>query len=72
MRRVTGAMALATLTLLGGCARPTPPQQAAAEPVRGRTVAQRSPVVNCTTTYIVLATVSRCGPGDGGFGASAE
>lgn len=72
MRRVTGWIALAALALLGGCAHPAPPQGAAAVPRRGQPVALRSPAVACSTTYLVLATVSQCGEGGLRFGVAAE
>ena len=59
MRGVMGSLALAALALLGGCASPPPPEAA----VRGEVAAARSPAVPCTTTWLVLATVSKCGAG---------
>lgn len=72
MARRMGWFALAASVLVGGCARTAPPEATAAVPAHGRAVAQRTPVVGCSTTYLVLATVSKCG--DGGFrlGVAAE
>ena len=72
MPRRRGWIALALLALVGGCARPAPPQDLAAVPARGRPVAQRTGVVPCSTTYVVLATVSQCGDGGLKFGVAAE
>ena len=68
MRRVMGSLALAALAALGGCASAPPPAAA----LRGQDVAQRSPVVPCTTTWLVLATVSKCGSGGLRFGVATE
>ncbi|MGI4768660.1 MAG: hypothetical protein ACRYGP_26775 [Janthinobacterium lividum] len=72
MRRRRGWLALAALVLLAGCAGPTPPEDLAAVPVKGRPVAQRTGVVPCSTTYVVIATVSQCGGGGFGLGVAAE
>lgn len=69
MRRVMGSLALAALAVLGGCASAPPPTEAV---LRGQGVAQRSPVVPCTTTWLVLATVSKCGSGGLKFGVGTE
>ena len=68
MRRVMGSLALAALAMLGGCAS-APPDEAA---LRGQAVAQRSAAVPCTTTWLVLATVSKCGSGGLKFGVATE
>ena len=62
---LAGSLALA---VLGGCASPPPPEAA----LRGQGVAVRSAVVPCTTTWLVLATVSRCGAGGLRFGVATE
>ena len=59
---------LAMFVMPGGCAT-QPPTEAA---VRGQPVASRSAVVPCSTTYLVLATVSKCGSGGLQFGVGAE
>lgn len=59
MRHRTGWMALAAVALLGGCAQAPQPQDLGA--VRGRPIAERAAAVDCSTTYLVIATVSRCG-----------
>lgn len=69
MQRVMGSAALAALAVLGGCATPPPPSVAQ---VRGQAVAQRSPPVACTTTRLVLATVSQCGADGMKFGVATE
>ncbi len=69
MRRVMGSLALAALAALGGCASAPPPPEAA---LRGQDAAHRSPVVPCTTTWLVLATVSKCGSGGLRFGVATE
>lgn len=69
MRRVMGSLALAAAAALGGCASAPPPTEAA---LRGQGVAQRAAVVPCTTTWLVLATVSRCGSDGLKFGVGAE
>ena len=66
MRRVVGVVA--ALAVLGGCASAPPPEAA----VRGQAVAQRSQVVPCSTTWLVLATVSKCGSGGLRFGVGTE
>lgn len=71
MRRVTGSVAVAAMTLLGGCAHSAPPQEATAVQARG-VVARRTSVVDCSTTYLVLATVSKCGSGGYTFGVAGE
>ena len=68
MRRIMGSLALAAATALGGCASAPPPEAA----LRGQGVAQRSPAVPCTTTWLVLATVSKCGSGGLKFGVATE
>lgn len=68
MRRVMGSLVLAALAMLGGCAS-APPSEAA---LRGQDVAQRSAVVPCTTTWLVLATVSKCGSGGLKIGVATE
>ncbi|WP_237477603.1 hypothetical protein [Lichenibacterium dinghuense] len=68
MRRVMGTLALAALAGLGGCASAPPPEAA----VRGQPTAARAQVVPCSTTWLVLATVSRCGSGGLKFGVAAE
>ena len=70
MRRVTGSIALAALALLGACAHQPPPPEAA--PPKGRSVAQRGPTVACSTTYLVVATVSKCGEGGLSLGVAGE
>lgn len=72
MRRCRGWLALAALALVGGCAGPTPLQQSAAVPVKGRPVAQSTGVVPCSSTYVVIATVSQCGEGGFNLGVAAE
>ncbi len=69
MRRAMGSLALAALGLLGGCASAPPPTEAA---LLGQKVVARSPVVPCTTTWLVLATVSKCGSGGMQFGVGTE
>lgn len=59
MRHRTGWLALAALALLGGCAQSPQPQVVAA--AGGRPVADRTGTVACSTTYVVIATVARCG-----------
>ncbi len=61
-------LTLAMLAMLGGCAS-QPPTQAA---LRGQPVAASSTVVPCSTTYLVLATVSKCGSGGLRFGVGTE
>ena len=68
MRRAMGSLALAALGLLGGCASAPPPEAA----LHGQGVVARSPVVPCTTTWLVLATVSKCGSGGLQFGVGTE
>ena len=68
MRRVMGSLALAALAGLAGCASPPPPEAA----IRGPAALARAPVVPCTTTWLVLATVSTCGSGGLKFGVAAE
>lgn len=72
MRRVTGSLALAALALVGGCASPAPPQDLAGSPARRGAVASRTPVVPCSTTYLVLATVSHCGADGFKLGVAGE
>lgn len=69
MRHAMGSLALAALAVLGGCANTPPPQEAA---LRGQGVSQRTAVVPCTTTWLVLATVSKCGSGGLKFGVGTE
>jgi hypothetical protein len=64
-----GSAALAALAVLGGCASAPPPSVAE---VRGQGIAQRSPPVACTTTWLVLATVSKCGADGMKFGVATE
>lgn len=72
MRRVMGSLALtgslAALAGLGGCASAPPTETA----VRGQAAAARAQVVPCSTTWLVLATVSKCGSGGLKFGVAAE
>ncbi len=72
MRRLMGPLALAaslsTLAGLGGCAS-APPTEAA---LRGQPAAARAQVVPCSTTWLVLATVSKCGSGGLKFGVATE
>ncbi len=72
MRHRRGWLAVATLVLVGGCAGPTPPQDLAAVSAKGRPVVQRTDVVPCSTTYVVIATVSQCGGGSFNLGVAAE
>ena len=77
MGRRRGSMVLAALALagfagLGGCARPAPPQEMVVVPARRGAIVERSPAVACSTTSLVLATVSRCGEGGFRFGVAAE
>ncbi len=72
MRRRRGWIALAALALVGGCAHPAPHQELAAVPAQRRPVVERTGVVPCSTTYVVLATVSQCGEGGLKFGVAAE
>ncbi len=72
MRRRRGWLALAALVLVGGCAGPTPPQNLAAVSSQGHPVATRTGVVPCSTTYVVIATVSQCGGGGFTMGVAAE
>lgn len=63
-------LTLAMLVMLGGCANDVAPREdmtiGGAKPIadRGR--------VDCSTTYLVLATVSKCGSGGIKFGVAAE
>jgi hypothetical protein len=66
------ALALVGLAALGGCARPAPPQEVVVVPARRGAVVERSPAIACTTTSLVIATVSRCGEGGLKFGVAAE
>ncbi len=61
-------LTLAMFVMLGGCAS-QPPTEAA---LRGQPVAASSTVVPCSTTYLVLATVSECGSGGLRFGVGTE
>lgn len=70
MRHRRGWAALAAVALLGGCAQAPQPQPVGA--VRGRPVAERAGVVDCATTYLVIATVSRCGSGGLKMGVAAD
>ena len=72
MPRRRGWIALTALALLGGCAPPPAQQDASAEPSRGKLAASRSPVVNCATKDIGIATVSKCGTGGLRFGVATE
>lgn len=65
-------MVLAAFALVGGCARPAPPQETVAVPVRRGAVVERSGAVACSTTSLVLATVSQCGEGGLKFGVATE
>ena len=65
MRRQTGWIALAALTLLGGCAQAVPPPAASAPRVRTRAAATPTRGFDCTTHDFYLFTTSSCG--DGGF-----
>lgn len=65
MRLGRAGAVLAALALLGGCAN-TAAQQA------GPVADVRAPGVACTTTYLVLATVSKCGAGGLKFGVATE
>ena len=65
-------MALAALALVGGCARPAPPQAVVAVPAQGRVAASRTPVVACSTTHLGIATVSGCGDAGLRLGVAAE
>ncbi len=71
MPRRMGWFALAALALIGGCARTASPE-ATVVPAHGRIVAGRTPVVGCSTTYLVLATVSKCGDGGFSLGVAGE
>ena len=68
MRRVMGSLALAAMAGLGGCASAPPPEAA----LRGQAVSERARVVPCTTTWLVLATVSKCGSDGLKFGVGTE
>ena len=61
-------LTLAMFVMLGSCAS-QPPTEAA---LRGQPVAASSSVVPCSTTYLVLATVSKCGSGGLRFGVGTE
>ena len=68
MRHRTGWLALAATALLGGCAQA--PQGAAAP--GARPVADRAGVVDCSTTYLMIATVSHCGSAGLKLGVAGE
>ena len=61
-------LTLAMFVMLGGCASQPPTETA----LRGQPVSAGATVVPCSTTYLVLATVSKCGSGGLQFGVGAE
>lgn len=69
MRHRTAWAALAAAALLSGCAG-SPSQQAGT--LGARPVAERPGVVPCSTTSVVIATVSRCGAAGLKMGVAAD